>query len=291
MVRIQQSIEISVPVHVAYNRLTQFEDFPRFMQDVATVRRLDDTHLHWTTTMSTRNVEWDAAITEQIPERCVAWHSTSGPMNAGKLEVVPAGPQASRVTLMLESEPEQVPGSSTGNSESEMAHRLEQDLTRMKEFLEAEGAPVPTSSFAAGSEGWDGTEDPEAPVISAAHHAAIQSDQVPSGFKSTSTPPSPSDATARSPEAGRTTQSPHSLSQSSDNEEQRFSIAEEVNLDQQSDSVRNVGQMPPDIEAAGPAAMEPSDAMAKSMRQDEKQNLTKLKKALDKAIPPSEEND
>jgi hypothetical protein len=226
MVRIQQSIEISVPVHVAYNRLTQFEDYPRFMQDVAAVYRLDDTHLHWTTTMSNRDVEWDAAITEQIPDRCVAWHNTSGPMNAGKLEVLPAGPQASRVTLILESEPEQAPGSSTGNNESEMAHKLEQDMTRMKEFLEAEGAPVPTSSFAAGSEGWDGTEDPEAPVVSAAHHAATQTDQVP-----------------------------------------------------------------PDIGATGPAATEPFDAMAKSMRQEEKQNRTKLKKAIEDAIPPSEEDD
>ena len=42
---IEQSIEVRVPVRTAYNRWTQFEEFPRFMEGVTEVRQLDDTHL------------------------------------------------------------------------------------------------------------------------------------------------------------------------------------------------------------------------------------------------------
>jgi len=45
MATIEKSIEVDVPVRMAYNQWTQFEEFPRFMEGVKSVRQLDDTHL------------------------------------------------------------------------------------------------------------------------------------------------------------------------------------------------------------------------------------------------------
>lgn len=59
MTRIEQSIEINVPVGTAYRQLTQFEQYPRFMEDVEEVRQLDDTHLHWHTKTGNLDMEWD----------------------------------------------------------------------------------------------------------------------------------------------------------------------------------------------------------------------------------------
>jgi hypothetical protein len=190
MATVQQSIEIRVPLHTAYTQLTRFEDYPRFMDEVETVQQIDDTHLHWTTVMSNRPVEWDAEITEQEPDRCIAWHNVDGPTNAGKVELQPVGPDMSRVVFTLESRPEQVPGSLAGYSEEEMARRLKLDLARLKDFIEAHGteagadpqegrgsprnSPVPTSSYAAGSEGFAGVEEPTAPVTSSARTVAEQ---------------------------------------------------------------------------------------------------------------------
>ena len=42
--QIEQSIAVNVPVSTAFNQWTQFEDFPRFMEDITEVRQLDDTH-------------------------------------------------------------------------------------------------------------------------------------------------------------------------------------------------------------------------------------------------------
>lgn len=195
MATVQQSIEINVPVHVLYNQLTQFEDYPSFMDDVKAVRQIDDTHMHWMTMMANRPVEWDAEITEQEPGRCIAWQNTSGPANGGRIDVQPVGADASCVTFTLQSMPEQVPGSMAGESEDEMAQRLKFDLVRLKDLLESRDfatgarhgevreaeaaardrdAPIPTSSYAAGSEGFAGEEEPSAPVTSASRSAANQ---------------------------------------------------------------------------------------------------------------------
>lgn len=47
MPMIEKSIEVNVPVNVAYDQWTQFEDFPQFMQGVIEVTQINDTHLHW----------------------------------------------------------------------------------------------------------------------------------------------------------------------------------------------------------------------------------------------------
>src|SRR5438132_4669689 len=45
--KVEETIELNVPVSTAYNQWTQFEDFPRFMPTVQRVTQLDDRHLRW----------------------------------------------------------------------------------------------------------------------------------------------------------------------------------------------------------------------------------------------------
>jgi len=193
MATVQQSIDLRVPVHTIYNQLTQFEDYPQFMEEVQAVKQLDDTHLHWTTTMSNRPAEWDAEITEQESDRCIAWHNTSGPTNSARVEVQPLSEDSSRLTFTFQSEPQQVPGASAGNNEEDIARRLQMDLARLKDFVERRGSETgawrgevhgaqvttpsssqQTSSYAAGSEGWAGDEDPTAPMTSSSPQAEMQ---------------------------------------------------------------------------------------------------------------------
>ena len=83
MSTIEQSIDVNVPVHTAYNQWTQFEEFPRFMEGVEEVRQLDERRLHWRATIGGRVEEWDAVITEQHPDERIAWKNTTGAANAG----------------------------------------------------------------------------------------------------------------------------------------------------------------------------------------------------------------
>ena len=106
MSTIEQSIELDVPVHTAYNQWTQFEEFPAFMDGVAEVRQLDDRHLHWVAELGGTRHEWDAEITEQLPDERVAWRNTDGKDNAGVVTFHKLDDARSRVMVQLDFVPE-----------------------------------------------------------------------------------------------------------------------------------------------------------------------------------------
>jgi uncharacterized membrane protein len=138
MAKVEHSIDVDVPVQVAYNQWTQFEEFPRFMEKVESVRQVDDTHLHWVATVAGKRKEWDAEITEQTPDQRIAWNSTSGARNAGVVTFHRLDDNTTRVMLQLDVEPEGVietAGTAVGLFERE----VEGDLERFKEFIESRG--------------------------------------------------------------------------------------------------------------------------------------------------------
>ena len=106
MASIEKSIEVNVPVHTAYNQWTQFEEFPRFMEGVQEVRQLDDTHLHWRAKVGGKEEEWDAIITEQVPDDRIAWRNTSGAPNAGVVTFHRLDPGRTKLMLQLDYEPQ-----------------------------------------------------------------------------------------------------------------------------------------------------------------------------------------
>jgi hypothetical protein len=149
MVSVQRSIEIRVPVHTLYQQLTQFEDYPQFMQDIESVEQRDATHLHWKARMMNAPVEWDAVITECIPDQHIAWQSENGPGNAGKLELQAVGTAASRLTITLVSEIDFEPVSPAGDVKAEFSERIWEDLARLRSMVEAkrqQGTPAQTGS-------------------------------------------------------------------------------------------------------------------------------------------------
>ncbi|MBX6342984.1 MAG: SRPBCC family protein [Thermomicrobiaceae bacterium] len=138
MATIEKSIEVRVPVRTAYNQWTQFEEFPKFMEGVEEVRQLDDRRLHWRAKVDGKEEEWDAEIVEQIPDKRIAWRSTSGAENAGVVTFHYIDPTTTRVMLQLSYDPEGVV-ESVGDALGFMSRRVEGDLERFKEFIEAHG--------------------------------------------------------------------------------------------------------------------------------------------------------
>ena len=139
MSTVEQSIDIAVPVRVAYDQWTQFESFPQFMDGIEEVRQLDDTHLHWRANIGGHDVEWNAVITEQIPEERVAWRSTDGTPNAGVVTFHRLGDESSRVMVQIEHETEGVMervGSALGADTRKVKNSLEQ----FKDLVEKRGA-------------------------------------------------------------------------------------------------------------------------------------------------------
>jgi uncharacterized membrane protein len=143
MATIEKSIDVHVPVNVAYNQWTQFEEFPRFMEGVKQVRQLDDTRLHWVAEVAGKTEEWDAEITEQTPDQRIAWTNTTGARNAGVVTFHHIDDDTTRVMLQLEYEPEGVV-ENVGSALGFVGRRVEGDLERFKEFIEAQGRETGT---------------------------------------------------------------------------------------------------------------------------------------------------
>src|SRR4026207_1322098 len=69
MAKIEKDIVVDVPVSVAYNQWTQFESFPEFMEGVKEVVQLDEKRLRWHAEIAGKDEEWEAEITDQVPDR------------------------------------------------------------------------------------------------------------------------------------------------------------------------------------------------------------------------------
>ena len=141
MARIEESIDVDVPLTVAYNQWTQFEEFPQFMEGIESVQQIDDTHLLWTAEIGGTHEEWRAEITEQHPDERVAWHSTEGRQNAGVVTFHRIDDGTTRVMLQMDWEPEGMK-ESAGAAVGADSRRVKGDLERFKEMLERRGTPT-----------------------------------------------------------------------------------------------------------------------------------------------------
>jgi uncharacterized membrane protein len=138
MATIEKSVEVMVPVRTAYNQWTQFEQFPRFMEGVEQVRQLTDTRVHWVAEIAGQRREWDAEITEQVPDQRIAWRSTEGATNAGVVTFHRLDDEKSRVMLQLEFEPEGAV-EQAGDKLGMIKGKAKSDLKRFKTFIESQG--------------------------------------------------------------------------------------------------------------------------------------------------------
>lgn len=135
---VMESIEVNVPVSTAYNQWTQFEEFPRFMDNVHEVRQLDDKHLHWHADVAGKPKEWTAEITEQIPDQRIAWRSTSGARNAGVVTFHKLADGKTRIMLQMDYQPETL-AEKAGDALGAVSMQARGDLKRFKEMIEARG--------------------------------------------------------------------------------------------------------------------------------------------------------
>ena len=136
---VEVSKEVNVPVSVAYNQWTQFEDFPLFMEGIEHVQQLDDTRLRWVANIAGRKAEWDAKILEQHPDRQISWISQDGKKTRGTVTFEPRAEDKTLVRLSMSYQAEG-PLEQLGSAAGLDLHRVQGDLERFKELVEARGA-------------------------------------------------------------------------------------------------------------------------------------------------------
>lgn len=141
MSNIIETIDVSVPVRVAYDQWTQFEEYPEFMDGIDAVYQLDDRTIEWHAAIAGMPTQWRAVITEQVPDQRVAWTTVEGARNAGVVTFHRLDDEHTRLALQLEVEPEGAV-ESIGDALGLVQRRAKGDLERFKSFIEARGEPT-----------------------------------------------------------------------------------------------------------------------------------------------------
>jgi uncharacterized membrane protein len=140
--RFHKTININVPVEELYQFWMQLENIPRIMTHVKEVKDLGNNRSRWTVEGPAGiNVDWDAVITEKIPNELVAWESVQGEEieTAGKVRfrAIPDG--STRMTIHLEYTP---PAGVVGHVVASVFGKdpkraMDEDLLRLKTQLES----------------------------------------------------------------------------------------------------------------------------------------------------------
>ena len=136
MTQILESIDVDVPVSTAYNKWTQFESFPKFMEGVERIDQISPTKTHWVAKIAGVEREFDAEVTEQHPDERVAWTTVGGTHQSGVVTFHRLSDTTTRVTLQLDHDPQGVV-EVVGDALGIVKRQVTGDLARFKSFIEA----------------------------------------------------------------------------------------------------------------------------------------------------------
>ena len=135
MTTAEANIDVASDITTVYNQWTQFEDFPLFMEGVDEVTQLDDRHLHWKVSIAGVHREFDATITEQIPEVRVAWKADGEVRHAGVVDFHRVEDRRTNVSLQLDMDPQGL-AEHLGDALGVVERRATADLKRFRLLVE-----------------------------------------------------------------------------------------------------------------------------------------------------------
>jgi uncharacterized membrane protein len=149
---IEESVDIGVPVQVAYNQWTRFTDFPGFMKKVENVDQESEEKLRWKAQIWWSHRTWESTILQQVPDEKIVWRSKGSKGYAdGAVTFHELAPNLTRVLLALEYHPQGL-FEHTGNLWRAQARRVRLEMKHFRRHVMANVIMHPDEV-----EGWRGT--------------------------------------------------------------------------------------------------------------------------------------
>lgn len=138
---VRKTIQIDAPVDQVYGLWSNFENFPKFMDNVESIHNMGGNKSHWVVKgPAGSKVEFDAVVTENQPDQVIAWETTpdSSVKHHGQVRFKETGQKGTQVSVnMAYTPPAGVAGAAVAalfgkDPKSEM----DSDLARMKSLIE-----------------------------------------------------------------------------------------------------------------------------------------------------------
>ena len=167
---IVESIDVGVPIRVAYDQWTQFREFPTFMKKVENIDQAEDQKLNWKTQVFWSHRSWEATIMRQHPDESIVWRSKGDKGHVdGAVTFHELAPNLTRIVVVLEYHPQGL-FEHTGNMWRAQGRRARLELKHFQRHVMSNVLLKPEDV-----EGWRGViEDGE---VVKDHQTAIEEEQ------------------------------------------------------------------------------------------------------------------
>lgn len=138
---IRKTLNIDAPLEDVFALWSRYVEFPRFMERVRQIKDLGNGRSHWVVSGPAGvSVEWDAVVTEFVPNELIAWKTEEGSAieHAGLVRFEPQPDGSTRLDIRMSYNP--VAGA-LGHlvallSGSDPKHAMDAELIRFKSLLE-----------------------------------------------------------------------------------------------------------------------------------------------------------
>jgi uncharacterized membrane protein len=152
LTNIVESIDVGVPIKLAYNQWTQLSDFPKFMKKVENVDQPEEPRVSWKAQVFWSHRTWESTILEQVPDDKIVWRSKGAKgWVDGAVTFHELAPNLTRILVVLEYHPQGL-FERTGNIWRAQGRRARLELKHFRRHIMTEGV-----LHADDIEGWRGT--------------------------------------------------------------------------------------------------------------------------------------
>ena len=139
METVEKYIDVNSPVRTVYNQWTQFEEFPKFMENIESVEQLTKpVFIGWRKSPALRSSGMPR-FSNKFPTKESFGMAPMVLCATGPSRFNPVNEDITRVTLRIDYEPETFL-EEAGDKLGIVSSRVQGDLQRFKEFIEARGA-------------------------------------------------------------------------------------------------------------------------------------------------------
>jgi hypothetical protein len=102
-----EEIDVGVPISVAYNAWTEFQEYSGFMKKVDNVEQEEETKVNFKAQVFWSHREWEATIIEQVPDEKIVWESKGEKGHVdGTVTFHELAPRLTRILVVLEYHPQ-----------------------------------------------------------------------------------------------------------------------------------------------------------------------------------------
>jgi uncharacterized membrane protein len=132
---IQRWTDVAAPIDVVYQKWTDFEEFPKFMHRVLSVKKEDRNKVSWEEKIWFSRRQWEGEITDRRKNERVGWKTTKGTSHTGVVTFHKLDSSLTRVMVDMDFHPSgMIEKMASGMRFVKRA--VESDLARFKAYVE-----------------------------------------------------------------------------------------------------------------------------------------------------------